>query len=134
MNALIIAAGRGSRFNNLTDAKAKPLIHLLGLSLIERVMLTAKEAGINEFVVVTGYLGDQIKEQLGDGESYGVKIDYVENEEWEKGNGVSVLKSKILSIRPVLPTAVGPNNRIIFCLSAFLFLKVLDVFSIPLDL
>ena len=96
MKALIIAAGEGSRLGDLTKDKPKPLIQLLGLPLIERVVLTAKEVGISEFVISIGYLGEKIKAELGDGRKFGVKIDYVENKEWKKGNGVSVLKAKEL--------------------------------------
>jgi CDP-L-myo-inositol myo-inositolphosphotransferase len=91
---LIIAAGKGSRFESLTKDKPKPLLKLLGLSLIERVILTAKRAGISEFVIVIGYLGEKIKEKLGDGGRYGVKIDYIENREWDRENGVSVMMAK----------------------------------------
>jgi len=94
MKALIIAAGEGSRFGNLTKDEPKPLVRLLGLSLVKRVILTAKEVGINEFIIVIGYLGERVKEKLGDGNRYGVKITYVENREWEKENEVSVLKAK----------------------------------------
>lgn len=94
MKALILAAGDGSRLGDLTKDKPKPLIQLLGLSLIERVILTTKQAGIKEFVIVVGYLGDKIKAKLGNGGRYGVKIDCVENEEWQKENGASVLKAK----------------------------------------
>lgn len=96
MKALIIAAGRGSRLKNLTNNIPKSLIIVLGKTLIERVILTAKQAGINEFVIVIGYLGDKIKEHLDDGEKFGVKIDYIENDEWQRGNGVSVLRAKEL--------------------------------------
>jgi CDP-L-myo-inositol myo-inositolphosphotransferase len=94
MKVLIIAAGEGSRLKDLTKDKPKPLVQLLGLSLIERVILTAKQAGIKEFVITIGYLGDKIKARLGNGRKYGVSIEYVENKEWEKGNGLSVLKAK----------------------------------------
>jgi len=94
MKALIIAAGKGSRSGSLTKDEPKPLVRLLGLSLVERVILTAKEVGIDEFVIVIGYLGGKIKEKLGNGKRYGVKIVYIENTEWERGNGVSVLKAK----------------------------------------
>lgn len=96
MKALIIAAGEGSRLKSLTKGEPKPLIQLLGLSLIERVILTAKQAGINEFVIITGFRGEKIKEKLGDGNRYGVRITYIENREWQRGNGVSVLKAKEL--------------------------------------
>jgi len=94
MRALIIAAGKGSRLKSLTKDEPKPLVRLLGLSLIERVILTTKQASINEFVITIGYLGEKIKEKLGNGDRYGVRITYIENKEWEKGNGVSVLKAK----------------------------------------
>jgi len=96
MKVLIIAAGRGSRLNELTDDRPKALFPVLGRSLIERVILTSKQAGIKEFVFVVGYLGDKIKEALGNGERFGVRIDYVKNEEWQEGNGVSVLKAREL--------------------------------------
>jgi len=96
MKALILAAGCGGRGGNLTKNKPKSLIQLLGLSLIERVILTAKQAGIDEFVIVIGYLGEKIKDKLGDGDKYGVKITYIKNREWQKENGVSVLKAKEL--------------------------------------
>jgi CDP-L-myo-inositol myo-inositolphosphotransferase len=93
MKALIIAAGQGRRLNDLTNDQPKPLIQLLGLSLIERVILTAKHAGIHDFVITVGYLGDKIRATLGDGRGLGVRIDYVQNKEWEKGNGASVLRA-----------------------------------------
>ena len=96
MKGLIIAAGEGTRLRDKVkkEAKPKPLIQFLGMSLIERGILTAKEAGIDEFVIVVGYLGEKIREKLGNGTEYGICIEYVENEEWQRGNGISVLKAK----------------------------------------
>ena len=94
MKTLILAAGDGGRLGNLTKNKPKPLIKLLGLSLIERTILTTKQAGIKEFVIVVGYLGDKIKAKLGTGDRYGVEINYIENNDHQKENGISVLKAK----------------------------------------
>ena len=94
MKALIIIAGKSSRFRSLIKSGYKPLAQLLGLSLIERVILTAKQAGIDEFIIVIGYLGEKIKKKLGDGNRYAVKITYVENKDWQRANGYSVLKAK----------------------------------------
>ena len=91
MKALIISAGRGARMQQHTSALPKPLLELLGLKLIERVILSCREAGIRDFLIVIGYRGEQIKKELGNGEKYGVKIEYLENSDWEKGNGRSVL-------------------------------------------
>jgi len=94
MKAVILAAGDGSRLRPLTDEIPKPLVSLGGIPLIERIVLSAKEAGIKEFLVVLGYLGNRLKEELGDGKRYGVEIEYVENQEWGKANGVSVYKAR----------------------------------------
>ena len=94
MKALIIAAGEGKRIRDVSKNLPKPLTPLLGLSLIERVILSAKSAGINDFVIVLGYKGDKVREKLGDGSKYGVSIEYVENKEWKKGNGLSVLSAE----------------------------------------
>ena len=94
MKALIIAAVRGRRLN--IKEKPKPIVRLLGLPIILRAILTAKEAGIKQFIIVTGYQGEMIKEELGNGGKYGIEIDYVENKQWERGNGISVLKAKEL--------------------------------------
>lgn len=96
MKALIIAAGKGTRLNKVSDPEPKPLAILEGISLIERVILTSKLAGITDFIIVIGYLGDKIKSKLGNGEKLGVNIEYVFNDEYDKANGLSVFKAKNL--------------------------------------
>jgi CDP-L-myo-inositol myo-inositolphosphotransferase len=64
---------------------------LLGLKIIERVILGAKEAGISEFVIVTGYKGKILQRFIGDGSKHGVSISFVQNDDWEKANGISAL-------------------------------------------
>jgi len=96
LEALIIAAGRGERFRPFTDENPKPLIPLLGRPLIERVILSVREAGIEDLIIVTGYLGEKLRAFLDDGSKYSVRIRYVENEHWQLGNGVSVYKAKDL--------------------------------------
>ena len=94
MKALIIAAGNGTRMQPVTRGRHKSLMPLLGLKIIERVVLGAKEAGIYEFVIVTGYKGKKLREFLGDGTKYGISISFVQNDDWEKANGISVLAAQ----------------------------------------
>ncbi|MBR9683049.1 NTP transferase domain-containing protein [Candidatus Woesearchaeota archaeon] len=94
MKALIIAAGNGTRMQLVTCGRHKSLMSLLGLKIIERVILGAKEAGIFEFVIITGYKGKELEETIGDGSRFGVSITCIQNDEWEKANGISVLKAK----------------------------------------
>lgn len=94
MKALIIAAGNGSRMQLHTRSNHKCLMPLLGLRIIERIILAAKEADISEFVIVTGYKGENIRNLLKDGKKYGVSISYVKNTNWRKANGISVYKAR----------------------------------------
>jgi len=95
MKCLIIAAGRGIRLSSKADSK--PLVPLLGLSLIERVILTAKNAGLTDFYVVTGYNGEEAREYLDRfSQRRNIPIPHIKNNEWEKENGISVLKAKNL--------------------------------------
>ena len=95
MKCLIIAAGRGSRLSSRGDSK--PLIPLLGLSLIGRVVLTAKKSSLTDFYVVTGYNGEKVRQYLDSfSQRTNINITHITNEEWEKGNGISVLKARKL--------------------------------------
>ena len=94
MKALIIAAGEGSRFSNLTRETPKPLLEVSGIPLIERIITNLKNAEITDIVIVVGYLGEKITQKLGNGQKLGVKIEYARNNEWKKKNGISVLKAK----------------------------------------
>jgi len=88
MRAVILAAGEGKRLRHHFKAP-KPLVRLLGLSLIERNILALKECGINDFVIITGCYFSEIQSHLGNGNKQGVNITYLHNPEWELGNGVS---------------------------------------------
>ncbi len=90
---LVIAAGRGSRL--MSAGVPKPLFPLLGLPLIERTLVNAKRAGLEEFVVVTGYEGDRVSEFLERlALRRGISITQVVNEKWDGGNGLSVLAAR----------------------------------------
>jgi choline kinase len=95
MNCLIIAAGLGSRLSESGDSK--PLTPLLGLPLIERVILTVNKVGLTDFIVVTGHNCEEVGLHLTRfGQSRNIAITTILNEEWEKENGLSVLKAKKL--------------------------------------
>jgi len=101
MKCLIIAAGKGSRLRQQGDSK--PLIPILGLPLIERVIHSAIEAGADDFLVVTGYQEDLIRSFLVSlTDRLGCSITPIFNEDWEKENGLSVLKAREYLQEPFL--------------------------------
>jgi len=73
---MILAAGRGERMRPLTDTVPKPLLRVRGKPLIEYHVERLCAAGIDRIVINVAWLGDMIREYLGDGSRYGVAIHY----------------------------------------------------------
>ena len=87
---MILAAGRGERMRPHTDLMPKPLIRVGGKPLIERHLDNLRAAGITDIVINLGWLGDRIREAVGDGARFGVAVRYTE-EGWpalESGGGI----------------------------------------------
>ena len=91
---LILAAGNGRRLLSASGGSPKPLVKLHGKSLLEHVILGAHEAGIEKFVIVVGYGADVIRHWCADSPIPGVSVEVVENLEYHKDNGISVLKAR----------------------------------------
>ena len=64
MTGVILAAGMAKRLRPLTDNKPKCLLRVGERTLLERTVDAMHLAGITEFVVVTGYCADQIRDVL----------------------------------------------------------------------
>ncbi len=104
MECLILAAGEGSRLAK-SSASAKPLLHLLGVPLLERAIRAGMDAGVVGFVVVTGHRGAEVAAFAKSlGARLGVPVEPVDNAEWRRGNGMSLLAGRELlrSDRPFL--------------------------------
>lgn len=76
MKCMLLSAGLGKRMRPLSLQTPKPLIELAGKSLIEHHLTRLKSAGHREIVINLSHLGDMIQQKLGDGERYGVRIEY----------------------------------------------------------
>ena len=64
MKGVILAAGMAKRLRPLTDTKPKCLLEVGGKTLLQRTVEAMAMADITEFVVVTGYRADQIRDFL----------------------------------------------------------------------
>lgn len=89
MKAMILAAGRGTRMGSLTQNTPKPLLPVHGVPLIEWHLRKLAAAGIDEVIVNLAYLGEQIRDYLGDGSQWGLRLVYsVEPEPLETGGAI----------------------------------------------
>jgi 1L-myo-inositol 1-phosphate cytidylyltransferase len=93
MKLLIVAAGQGTRLRD--KGEIKPLIRIKGTPLIERVITTARSAGVDGFLVVSGYRGQDLRDALDEfARREGLSITHIVNDDWERANGVSVYKAR----------------------------------------
>lgn len=85
MRAIILAAGRGSRLAPLTDDRPKPLVEVLGRSLLLRTLDRLREVGIDDsdVILVTGYRADMIDAVV---EREGLRCRQVFNPRWHDWN------------------------------------------------
>lgn len=82
MQAVIMAGGKGTRLASLTkDEIPKPMIPIMGKPLLEWQIEQLKSNGINDVTMVIGHLGDKIKAYFGNGQAYGINVQYVEEKE-----------------------------------------------------
>ena len=96
MKAIILAAGFGTRLKPLTDKTPKALLPVGGMPLIFYPLKLLKKEGITEVVINLHHLGDLIKQELGDGQKWGMNISY----SWEEeilGTGGGIKKSATLA-------------------------------------
>ncbi len=64
MKAIIPVAGIGSRLKPHTHTQPKSLIPVAGKPILGHIMDSLKQAGVNEFVFIIGYLGDKIEQYI----------------------------------------------------------------------
>ena len=72
--AMILASGRGERMMPLTRDLPKPMLKIGNVTLIEDKIIKLSEIGIQDIVINTGYLGEYIKDHVGDGSKFGIRI------------------------------------------------------------
>jgi N-acetyl-alpha-D-muramate 1-phosphate uridylyltransferase len=91
--AMILAAGRGERMRPLTDTTPKPMLRVHGQPLIERHVMRLAGAGMNRIVINLAWLGEQIRDYLGDGGRYGVSIIYSEEKPHALDTGGGIFRA-----------------------------------------
>jgi 1L-myo-inositol 1-phosphate cytidylyltransferase len=85
MQAIILAAGQGTRLRSVSPSK--PLTLVAGKTLLHRILDNLRTAGIDRPIVVTGYRGDEV----GAAALAWGAVEVIHNPDWAAPNGVSVL-------------------------------------------
>ncbi len=88
MKALILAAGMASRLRPLTEYTPKCLLKIGDRSLLQRSIDALIEAGIDEFVIVTGYLNQQIIQFVNNYYGDRIRVHYIHNALYESTNNI----------------------------------------------
>ncbi len=89
MIGVILAAGMAKRLRPLTDTKPKCLLKVGEHTLLERTVDAMRQAGIQEFLVVTGYRGEMIRSFLeGYARTSKVSFTFLDNTDYEHNNNI----------------------------------------------
>ena len=93
MKAVLLAAGLGKRLRPATLSMPKQMIPVDGRPMLEYLVEDLKECGIDDLCLVVGHGGEQIKEHMGNGEDFGVRIEY-RRQERQDGTASALMRAR----------------------------------------
>lgn len=80
MKTIIMAGGKGKRIASINAEVPKPMIEVCGKPILEYQIESLKKQNLTDIIMVIGHLGNVIEEYFGNGEIYGVHIEYIREE------------------------------------------------------
>lgn len=87
MQAIILAAGKGSRLKELTNNQTKSMVKINGVSMIERLLMQLDDSGLTRIVIVDGYKADIFEEYIGS-LSLKTPIEFITNIDFDITNNI----------------------------------------------
>src|SRR5947207_13158252 len=108
--AVILMAGKGSRLRGSDSTLLKPFVPVLGRPLISYALDTLTRAGIKTVHFVIGYESKRMVAQAKQLIPSGLSASFIENRDWQKQNGISLLAA-----------ADRVNKRFLLTMSSHLF-------------
>lgn len=96
MQATILAGGLGTRLKPITQRIPKVMLSINGKPFLLYLLEHLRRQGITEIILCIGYLGEQVRNFLQDGESFGLKIRYSQEEEKLLGTGGALRQAQNL--------------------------------------
>src|ERR1700684_2767507 len=80
LEAIVLVGGQGTRLRPLTLSAPKPLLPTAGVPFLAHLLARAAAGGVTHVVLATCYKADMFAECFGDGEAFGLSIDYVQED------------------------------------------------------
>jgi len=81
IKGLILSGGKGTRLRPITFTSAKQLVPVANRPILFYGIEAIRDAGITDVGIVVGETKGEIRDAVGDGESFGIKVTYIEQEE-----------------------------------------------------
>jgi bifunctional UDP-N-acetylglucosamine pyrophosphorylase/glucosamine-1-phosphate N-acetyltransferase len=91
--AVLLAAGQGTRLKPYTDLVPKPMLRLNGRPLLHYLLDNLRRANIRQVLIITGHLAEEIQEFFGSGASMGMDLHYI-RQPTASGTGAAALLAK----------------------------------------
>jgi dTDP-glucose pyrophosphorylase len=84
--AVLLAAGRGTRMRDLTEALPKPMLEVRGKPVLQHIVEGLRDNGLTNLLIVVGWRAEVVREFFDDGGKLGVSIQY-ETQTVQDGTG-----------------------------------------------
>src|SRR5947199_3150423 len=75
--AVVLAAGRGTRMRELTADLPKPMIQVRGKPVLQHIVEGLRDTGVRKFLIIVGYRAEVVQNFFGDGSRFKIDIEYV---------------------------------------------------------
>ena len=92
----ILAGGLATRLLPATETIPKALLNVAGKSFIDRQLSYLSQQEVTHVVICVGHLGNMIRDAVGDGEKFGIKVSYSEDCPNLLGTGGAITKASPL--------------------------------------
>ena len=95
MKAVVMAGGFGTRIQPLTNSRPKPMLPVVNRPMMENTMITLRDLGITDFIVLLYFKPEVIQDYFGDGSKFGANIEYIfEEKRMGTAGALSLLENK----------------------------------------
>ncbi|HEY3071063.1 MAG TPA: sugar phosphate nucleotidyltransferase [Gaiellaceae bacterium] len=101
LEAVVMAAGEGTRLRPLTERWPKPVLPIDGRPVLTTLLRELRTVGFEEVTVVTGHLAEQVERLVGDGTPFGLRARIVTQPE-PLGSADAVRRALAAGVRPPL--------------------------------